>query len=272
MTAPANWRNDAACRNADPELFFPVGTAGPASRQTLEAKRLCRSCPVQIPCLAWALEHRVSDGVWGGTTEDERRASRGRTRKTRITQEMTMAKVITQQSTENMEYVRKLLRQKIPAFSAALELAADLVAQELSSPLAGGRHQRFPGPTTGNLTPPPAAENVVRAIASRPSGGFARDFATADGERVVIVALNQRQFTDLAKATRLAGTFAFAERLLHADFSDRGDLYTHRDTIAALLAAWFARRTVADLAAVFGGTSVPWARLQNLTGRPGARH
>jgi crotonobetainyl-CoA:carnitine CoA-transferase CaiB-like acyl-CoA transferase len=53
-------------------------------------------------------------------------------------------------------------------------------------------------------------------------------------------------------------TFAFLERLLPADFSTRGDLYTHRVTLAALLAPWFARRTVADLAAAFAGTSVPW--------------
>ncbi len=112
-----------------------------------------------------------------------------------------------------------------------------------------------------NPAPPRAAGNAARAIASRASGGFAGDFATADGERVVIAVLGQRQFTDLAKTTRLAGMFAFLERLLHADFSDCGDLYTHRDTIAALLAAWFARRTAADLAAAFGGTSEPWARL-----------
>jgi ribosomal protein L9 len=51
---------------------------------------------------------------------------------------MTMAKVITRQSAENMEYVRKLLKQKQPAFSAALELAADLVASELSFPEEAG--------------------------------------------------------------------------------------------------------------------------------------
>ena len=49
-----------------------------------------------------------------------------------------MAKVITRQSTENMEYVRKLLKQKQPALSAALELAADLVAGELSFPEEAG--------------------------------------------------------------------------------------------------------------------------------------
>jgi hypothetical protein len=51
---------------------------------------------------------------------------------------MTMAKVITRQSAENMEYVRKLLKQKQPALSAALELAADLVASELSFPEEAG--------------------------------------------------------------------------------------------------------------------------------------
>ena len=54
------------------------------------------------------------------------------------------------------------------------------------------------------------------------------------------------------------------------DFSTCGDLYTHRATIAALLAPWFSRCTVADLAVAFAGTSVSWARLHNLTGRPGA--
>ncbi|HEY3651597.1 MAG TPA: CoA transferase [Streptosporangiaceae bacterium] len=87
---------------------------------------------------------------------------------------------------------------------------------------------------------------------------FARDFATADGHRVMVAALTPRQFADLATMARLARTFAFLERLLPADFSTRGDLYTHRATLAALLAPWFARRTVADLAAAFAATSVPW--------------
>jgi len=73
---PADWRNDAACLHADPDLFFPVGTAGPALRQVDEAKAVCQTCPVRTPCLAWALDQSISSGVWGGTTEDERRALR----------------------------------------------------------------------------------------------------------------------------------------------------------------------------------------------------
>jgi hypothetical protein len=56
MTARANWRDDAACRDADPDLFFPIGTTGPALRQIGEAKRVCRTCPAQTQCLAWALD------------------------------------------------------------------------------------------------------------------------------------------------------------------------------------------------------------------------
>jgi hypothetical protein len=47
---------------------LPIGTTGAALRQMEEAKRICRDCPVQIHCLAWALENGVTDGVWGGTT------------------------------------------------------------------------------------------------------------------------------------------------------------------------------------------------------------
>jgi WhiB family transcriptional regulator, redox-sensing transcriptional regulator len=71
-----NWREDAACGDVDPDLFFPIGTNGAALSQIQEAKRICRDCPAQLPCLAWALDHRVADGVWGGTTEDERRVIR----------------------------------------------------------------------------------------------------------------------------------------------------------------------------------------------------
>ena len=41
-----------------------------------QAKRICRACPAQAPCLAWALDHGVGSGVWGGATEAERRVLR----------------------------------------------------------------------------------------------------------------------------------------------------------------------------------------------------
>lgn len=70
----------AACRSEDPELFFPVSEVGPGMRQVIEAKAVCAGCPVRSACLAFALE-RDLEGVWGGTTEDERRALRAADRR-----------------------------------------------------------------------------------------------------------------------------------------------------------------------------------------------
>ena len=73
-----NWRQRAACLTEDPELFFPIGSTGPAIRQAEEARTICRRCPVVAECLTWALDAGVEHGVWGAQTEDERRALRRR--------------------------------------------------------------------------------------------------------------------------------------------------------------------------------------------------
>ncbi|MCZ4096734.1 WhiB family transcriptional regulator [Streptomyces sp. So13.3] len=73
-----NWRHRAACRAEDPELFFPVGSSGPALLQIQQAKAVCRRCPVREECLSWALEAGQDAGVWGGLSEDERRAAKRR--------------------------------------------------------------------------------------------------------------------------------------------------------------------------------------------------
>ena len=62
----ADWRDQAACRDIDPELFFPIGNAGPALVQIGQAKQVCGQCPVRVPCLEWALESGQEAGVWGG--------------------------------------------------------------------------------------------------------------------------------------------------------------------------------------------------------------
>lgn len=71
------WRRWAACRDAEPELFFPIGSTGPVLLQIEEAKRVCRSCPVIEECLEWALE-LGEVGVWGGLSEDERKSLKRR--------------------------------------------------------------------------------------------------------------------------------------------------------------------------------------------------
>lgn len=68
-----DWVERAACRNEDPELFFPVGSGEHAKRQAERAGRVCRSCPVLMACLNYALSTNPSDGVWAGTTPQQRR-------------------------------------------------------------------------------------------------------------------------------------------------------------------------------------------------------
>jgi len=73
------WRDQAACRTGDPELFFPVGGTDSFLPQIREAKTICHTrCPVMEICLAWAIETRVTDGIWGGLTADELRPMRCR--------------------------------------------------------------------------------------------------------------------------------------------------------------------------------------------------
>ena len=72
----AGWRDRAACRHTDAQLFFPAGSTGPAVSGIEAAKAVCRSCPAQKPCLQFALETNQEAGVWGGKDEDERRKLR----------------------------------------------------------------------------------------------------------------------------------------------------------------------------------------------------
>jgi 2-methylfumaryl-CoA isomerase len=96
-------------------------------------------------------------------------------------------------------------------------------------------------------------------------GGLARDFRTAGGERIMVVALTGRHFADLAAVTGLTATFAELERLLGADFGADGDRYRHREVITALVEPWFAGRTLAEVERDLAGTSVLWSRYRHFT-------
>ena len=68
-----DWRDNAACRDTDPDLFFPIGTTGPAIDQIDSAKAVCDNCDAQDACLEFALATNQESGIWGGTSEEERR-------------------------------------------------------------------------------------------------------------------------------------------------------------------------------------------------------
>jgi WhiB family redox-sensing transcriptional regulator len=80
-TESSRWWELAACKKADPELFFPVSEAGPARCEVAAAKAVCAGCGVRQPCLDYALATSQLHGVWGGTTEDERRVLAARLRR-----------------------------------------------------------------------------------------------------------------------------------------------------------------------------------------------
>ena len=74
--ADYSWRSASICRDTDPDLFFPVGTTGHALTQIARAKEVCGECPVSDQCLEFALETNQDSGIWGGTSEEERRVMR----------------------------------------------------------------------------------------------------------------------------------------------------------------------------------------------------
>lgn len=73
-----DWRALSECRDSDPNLFFPVGSTGPAVDQIAAAKEICATCAVNEQCLQYALESNQEAGIWGGYAEDERRRLRKR--------------------------------------------------------------------------------------------------------------------------------------------------------------------------------------------------
>lgn len=79
-----NWRTQAACMNADPELFFPTGEKSPVDREQIKkAKEYCGRCLAKYACLEYALENNEDFGVWGGTTAGERKSIKRATARTR---------------------------------------------------------------------------------------------------------------------------------------------------------------------------------------------
>ncbi|MBP2705064.1 WhiB family transcriptional regulator [Microbispora sp. RL4-1S] len=73
-----DWAARAACLDADPGLFFPITWDEHPDHPEERARRICTTCPVQAACLDWALRTGEADGMWGGTTPDERRRLRAR--------------------------------------------------------------------------------------------------------------------------------------------------------------------------------------------------
>ena len=77
IVPPESWMKQGACRGLDPNLFFPI-----YEKDEAVPKEVCSTCPVRIECLEYSLERREDHGIWGGTTEKERRRLRRQRRRT----------------------------------------------------------------------------------------------------------------------------------------------------------------------------------------------
>ena len=101
------------------------------------------------------------------------------------------------------------------------------------------------------------------AIGNDLYGSFGRDFATADGRRVMIIALTPRQWRALGRVTGLADKLAMVGEMMEVDLDTETGRYEARDAIAPLVARWCAGKTLAEITAAFSGTGVLWGPFQD---------
>ena len=96
-------------------------------------------------------------------------------------------------------------------------------------------------------------------------GAFGRDFLTADGRRVMVVAISGKQWRGLVRSTGIERHLPWIEDAFDVDLSQEEGRYTAREALGALLARWFERHTFAEVAEVFDDHGVCWGPYQSFT-------
>ena len=104
---------------------------------------------------------------------------------------------------------------------------------------------------------------VRRPLGNDLYGAFGRDFATADGRRIMLTAISNRQWRAIGKATGLAPQIAMIGPMMQVDLDTEGGRFKARAAIAAVLEPWFARRTLAEIGTAFAGSGVLWGPYQD---------
>ena len=90
-------------------------------------------------------------------------------------------------------------------------------------------------------------------------GAYGQDFICADGQRVMIIGLTQRQWRGLLKVTETSHLIESLERRLGIDLADEGQRYIHRDKITEILKPWFAVRSVGEFGGMFDRAGLTWS-------------
>jgi 2-methylfumaryl-CoA isomerase len=101
------------------------------------------------------------------------------------------------------------------------------------------------------------------AIGNDLYGSFGRDFATADGRRVIIIALTRRQWRAIGEATGLADRLAMIGPMMDVDLDTEAGRYEARDAIGAVLTRWCESHTLGEIGQTFAGTGVLWGQFQD---------
>ncbi|MBT7626623.1 MAG: 2-methylfumaryl-CoA isomerase [Proteobacteria bacterium] len=96
-------------------------------------------------------------------------------------------------------------------------------------------------------------------------GALGRDFVTADKERVMVIAINEKQWRGLLEATGLVEEVSQIEGLMRLDFSTEGDRFKAREELCRLLEPWFARQTLQTVEKVFTNCGICWDKYQTVT-------
>jgi 2-methylfumaryl-CoA isomerase len=96
-------------------------------------------------------------------------------------------------------------------------------------------------------------------------GGFARDFGTADGGRVMVCALTSRHWADLLRVTGMRDVVAALEQSLGADFRVEDDRFEYREVLAGLLSRWFAMHPLAQVEAELADSTLLWSTYRTFT-------
>ncbi|MET3860411.1 2-methylfumaryl-CoA isomerase [Dietzia sp. 2505] len=99
----------------------------------------------------------------------------------------------------------------------------------------------------GYLTEPQVDGSSRPAVGNYVYGTFGKDFTTADGGRVMVVALTTRHFHDLARLTGTRDAVDALESATGADFGTEADRYSYREVLSALFARWFSAHTTAEV-------------------------
>lgn len=68
FAAGRNWMEDALCAQTDPDIFYPEkgGSTAPATS-------ICKNCSVRAQCLEYAVSNDIRHGIWGGTSDNDRK-------------------------------------------------------------------------------------------------------------------------------------------------------------------------------------------------------